>query len=274
MTDQAMALLQKHRDDLAEFKAPFACQWSKIDTVFSNLRLIIKRDSTADSDHLDNLITVRWVQEPSVMDISFGDGRTHSNMDRVESAIQQNEYIAKTAVAKVIGFLDTFIALGGTKTMNSPRNKVSLTSKIFVVHGHDEAMKQSVARTLEKLGLKPIILHEQPDTGKTIIEKVEKHADVGFAVVLLSPDDMGYKKDDGAEKAKPRARQNVILELGYFVGRLGRDKVMALKRGDDLEVPSDLSGVVYTPFDDHDGWKSKLVKELKAAGYKVSADDL
>ena len=140
-------------------------------------------------------------------------------------------------------------------------------------------MKQSVARTLMKLNLEPIILHEQPDSGKTIIEKLERDAISGFAVILLSPDDMGYLKDEvakdkGAKQIKPRARQNVILELGYFIGRLGRDKVMALKKGDDLEVPSELSGVVYTPFDDHGGWKSKLVKELKAAGYKVSADDL
>ena len=135
-------------------------------------------------------------------------------------------------------------------------------------------MKQSVARTLMKLKLEPIILHEQPDSGKTIIEKFERDSDVGFAVILLSPDDMGYKKDDGAKKAKPRARQNVIFELGYFVGKLGRNKVMALKRGDDLEVPSDLSGVVYTPFDDHGAWRLKLVKELKAAGYNADANDL
>ncbi len=147
-------------------------------------------------------------------------------------------------------------------------------AKVFVVHGHDEAMKQSVARTLMKLKLEPIILHEQPDSGKTIIEKFERDSDVGFAVILLSPDDMGYKKDDGAKKAKPRARQNVIFELGYFVGKLGRNKVMALKRGDDLEVPSDLSGVVYTPFDDHGAWRLKLVKELKAAGYNADANDL
>ncbi len=149
------------------------------------------------------------------------------------------------------------------------------SNQIFIVHGHDEAMKQSVARTLMKLKLDPIILHEQPNAGKTIIEKFERDSSlVGFAVVLLSPDDMGYMKDDGAEKAKPRARQNVILELGYFVGRLGRDKVMALKRGDDLEVPSDLSGVVYTPFDSHGAWEMKLLKELKAAWYNVDANHL
>ena len=140
-------------------------------------------------------------------------------------------------------------------------------------------MKHSVARTLEKLKLDSIILYEQPDSGKTIIEKFERDADVGFAVVLLSPDDMGYLRDEAAEDkgvklTKPRARQNVILELGYFIGKLGRSKVMALKKGDDLEVPSDLSGVVYTPFDDHGAWAMKLVNELKAAGYNVDANHL
>ncbi len=162
-------------------------------------------------------------------------------------------------------------AIGNSKQTSKEKLR---SQQIFIVHGHDEAMKQSVARTLENLGLKPIILHEQPDSGKTIIEKFERDADLGFAVVLLSPDDMGYKKDDGVKQSNPRARQNVILELGIFVGKLGRDKVMILKRGDDLEDPSDLRGVVCTPFDSHEGWKLKLVNELKAAGYMVSADDL
>ncbi len=148
------------------------------------------------------------------------------------------------------------------------------SNKIFVVHGHDKEMRLAVKGTLKDLGLKPIILHEQHDGGRTIIEKIEQHGDVGFAVVLLSPDDMGYKKADGAKAAKPRARQNVVLELGYFAGRLGRGKVMALKRGDDLEVPSDYDGVVYTTFDDHEGWQKKLVQELRAAGYNVNANAL
>lgn len=185
--------------------------------------------------------------------------------------------VADRSIHALKGLLDKIIK--SMTELSTPTNESNIkmakaTNRVFIVHGHDEAMQQSVALTLTNLKLAPIILHEQPNSGMTIFEKIERHSDVGFAVILLSPDDMGYKKEVGAEKAQPRARQNVILELGYFVGRLGRDKVMALKRGDDLEVPSDLSGVVYTPFDVHDGWKSKLVKELKAAGYNVSADDL
>lgn len=151
-----------------------------------------------------------------------------------------------------------------------------LSSKVFVVHGHDEEMKQAAARTLERLGLEPIILHEQPDQGRTIIEKFEDYSDVGFAVVLLSPDDMGYSRNESAESAKPRARQNVILELGFFVGKLGRSNVFVLfKNEDNFEIPSDYSGVIYQSYDGGSGaWRFELVQELSAAGYEVDANKL
>lgn len=134
--------------------------------------------------------------------------------------------------------------------------------QIFVVHGHDELVKQSVARFLEKLNLNPVILHEQPNQGKTLIEKLETHsALVDFAVVLLTPDDKGYPANE-PEKIRDRARQNVILELGLFVGILGRGRVCALYKG-DLEIPSDYAGVVYIPLDESDGWKLSLAREIK-----------
>lgn len=141
--------------------------------------------------------------------------------------------------------------------------------KVFLVHGHDQAMESQVARFLEKLKLIPIILHEQANQGKTIIEKFEKHsADVRFAVVLLSPDDVGAVKD-GSPSA--RARQNVILELGYFIGKLGRDRVCALHAG-NVELPSDLLGVLWVPFDP--AWQLTLARELKAAGIEVDLNDI
>ena len=137
--------------------------------------------------------------------------------------------------------------------------------KVFVVHGHDNEVKSEVARFLERIDFQAIVLHEQASGGRTIIEKVEAQGDVGFAVVLLTPDDHGCKVG-GAPRA--RARQNVILELGYFIGRLGRSKVCALKRG-DVETPSDFDGVVYETFDEHGGWRSKLAKELAEAGFTI-----
>lgn len=141
-----------------------------------------------------------------------------------------------------------------------------LSRRVFVVHGHDEGARETVARFLEKIGFEAVILHEQANRGGTVIEKIEANRDVGFAVVLLTPDDLGrsIKEDD----LKPRARQNVLLELGYFIGHLGRDKVCALKRG-DVELPSDYVGVVWEKMDDGGGWKQALGRELDAAGHEI-----
>ncbi|WP_462248364.1 TIR domain-containing protein [Ekhidna sp.] len=146
-------------------------------------------------------------------------------------------------------------------------------SKIFIVHGHNEGMKEGVARFVEKLGFNGIILHEQPNEGKTIIEKFTKYSDVGFAIVLLSADDFGFKKDQASDRAKLRARQNVIMELGYFLGKIGREKVVALHETvKNFEFPSDYSGVLYIPYGDN--WKVDLAKELKAAGFQIDMNKI
>lgn len=142
---------------------------------------------------------------------------------------------------------------------------ISSSKKVFIVHGRDGEAREAVARFLEKIGFEAIILHEQANQGRTVIEKVEAHGDVGFAVVLLTPDDEGCTKGCAPE---PRARQNVLLELGYFIGRLGRNRVCALKRG-KLEIPSDFAGVVWEKMDDGPGWKLALARELNAAGHNV-----
>ena len=140
--------------------------------------------------------------------------------------------------------------------------------KIFVVHGHDNGLKETVARFLTRLQLDPIILHEKPNEGRTIIEKFEKHSEVDFAVVLFSPDDLAYRAGESASSAKHRARQNVVLELGFFMGSLGRNKVAALYAG-DLELPSDYAGVVYVPIDAAGAWKYALAREIRSAGITV-----
>lgn len=150
--------------------------------------------------------------------------------------------------------------------------KISDNKNIFIVHGHDEAMKNDVARTVEKLKLQPIILNEKPNSGMTIIEKIEKYSDVGFAIILLSPCDKGCEVGQ-ENNLKPRARQNVIAELGYFIGKLGRQRTFILKKS-DVEEPSDFSGVVYEAYDSNGGWKMKLVQELSTAGYKINLNDL
>jgi len=149
----------------------------------------------------------------------------------------------------------------------TPATVGDLGRKVFLVHGHDEAARQSVARFLERLNLQPIVLHEQPNRGQTIIEKFERYSDVAFAVVLLTPDDLGSTKLS-TESLRDRARQNVILELGYFLGKLDRGRVCALY-WDDVELPSDYLGVLYVPFDASGGWRLRLAAELKAAGINI-----
>jgi predicted nucleotide-binding protein len=137
--------------------------------------------------------------------------------------------------------------------------------KVFVVHGHDEGIREAVARFLEKIGFEAVILHEKANQGRTVIEKVEAHSDVGFAVVLLTPDDEGCVKGG---TSTPRVRQNVLLELGYFLGKLTRARVCTLKVGDP-EIPSDWRGVIDESFDKGGGWRQTLARELEAAGYEI-----
>ncbi|KAA3616728.1 MAG: hypothetical protein DWQ05_10700 [Calditrichaeota bacterium] len=140
-------------------------------------------------------------------------------------------------------------------------------NKVFIVHGHDDESKEKLARFLGALNLDPIILHEQANEGKTIIEKFETYTEVAFAVVLLTPDDIGgkVKKPD---KVLPRARQNVIFELGFFIGKIGRNRVCALHKG-NVELPSDYHGILYLPMDESGGWKLLLARELKQIGLNI-----
>ena len=151
----------------------------------------------------------------------------------------------------------------------TPRVDVTLnTREVFIIHGRDYGAKNTVARFLEGLGIQPVILAEKPDEGQTIIEKFERYAQVNFAIALFTPDDVGGLEDD---QLRPRTRQNVIFEFGYFIGKYGRDRVRAVVKG-DIEIPSDYSGVLYIPFDDSESWKMKLIGEMKSAGFEIDAN--
>ena len=135
--------------------------------------------------------------------------------------------------------------------------------RIFLVHGHDAEAREQVTIFLEKMGFDVVALDEQHNAGKTVIEKFEDNADVTFALVLLTEDDVGGKH---ADDLRPRPRQNVIFELGFFIGRLKRERVCALRRG-NVELPSDISGMVWLSFDGR--WKRDLANELEKAGYPI-----
>jgi predicted nucleotide-binding protein len=191
-----------------------------------------------------------------------------SNLDEVE-----------ISEINILDFMKGIESIQNSKPTQSLKrqSKESFTTRIksetvFIVHGHDELAKTEVALFIERLGFKPIILHEQSNRGKKIIEKIEANSDVAFGIVLYTPCDIGTVQ--GQENhLKPRARQNVVFEHGYLIGKLGRENVCALMKG-DIEIPSDMSGVVYTPMDSHKGWHLKIAKEMKACGYPVDMNKL
>lgn len=143
--------------------------------------------------------------------------------------------------------------------------------KVFVVYGHDLEMKDSVARFLSLIDLEPVILNELPSMGNTIIEKFENSSGAQVAIILLSPDDQGRSVSE--KKYSHRARQNVILELGFFLGVLGRKHVFSLQKG-NIEIPSDFMGIIPINFDESGAWKLALLMELKQSGLKIDANKL
>lgn len=170
------------------------------------------------------------------------------------------------------GFIEQLEMFAPQKTTGAANVKsVTKTSskKIFIVHGHDDQARSELALIISRLGLEPIILHEQANEGMTVIEKLEKYSEVGYAFIILTPDDVGAKTEQ-KDNLQPRARQNVVFEFGIFVGKLGRNKVCCLYKG-DMELPSDLHGLLYIPFETSVNEKQiDIVKELRAAGYEVN----
>lgn len=148
------------------------------------------------------------------------------------------------------------------------------SAKIFVVHGHDREARDQLELVLRRLGLEPFILQNQDGGGKTIIEALEQniYREAAFGVVLMTPDDFGYSKGEGEAERKPRARQNVVLELGMVMASLGRDRIAILQKG-ALERPSDTDGILRIEFNEHvREIVPKLVQRLQAAGFAIEAN--
>ena len=235
---------------------------SRLDLHLQMTRMKIKNVCGESSDYLKDLSRISFIPPSLTYDDRSDIVFWNSGLSKLENLL--------TTIRQDI------VLTAQSDTPNLPATNIPLSNKVFIVHGHDEAMKQAVARTLEKLELDTIILHEKPNQGRTIIEKFSDYANVRFAVVLLSPDDIGYSVKDGPDKAKTRARQNVILELGFFLGKIGRGHVVALHPQDrNFEFPSDYDGVVYIRYDElSDGWKYELVRELQACGFDADANIL
>lgn len=191
--------------------------------------------------------------------------------------LQNRVNLIKNNINAKIEFLRSMLGISalyknsllGARTIQKENIPLDKT-KIFVVHGHDDVARLEICRFVEKLGFEPIVLHEQPNSGKTIIEKIESYSDVGFGIILYTPCDIG-SKDSINPTFKSRARQNVVFEHGYLIGKIGRNNVTALVK-DDVETPSDISGVVYISMNNN--WKLILANELRSSGYPVDLNKI
>lgn len=163
--------------------------------------------------------------------------------------------------------LQTYLGEMGNQAIKPCINKSIDNKKVFIVHGHNGEIKEKVARLLLQQNIESIILGEQVNAGKTIIEKFEQNSNVGAAICLFTVDDTGKankEKDD-----KPRARQNVVLETGFFMGKLGRERLVIIAEN-GIELPSDMQGVVYI----NNNWEFTMLKELKNMGFDIDMNKL
>lgn len=201
--------------------------------------------------------SIRAEEEDSSIMVIGGPSHTHQ-------AIRKAKDVTDDFIEGAVGYKK---ALATTQSISS-----SGLNKVFIVHGHDASAQNKAARFVEKLGFEAIILHERASSGRTIIEKIEHYSDAGFAIVLYTPDDVGNVKSK-ADNLNVRARQNVVFEHGYLIGKLGRENVSALVYG-HLELPNDISGVVYIDLDEASAWQLQIAKEMKQSGYNIDMNKL
>lgn len=212
---------------------------------------------------LNRLFGPDGIEMSSFLDISFYSPLWDfdaSDAERHKAAVQSCHEGLRQAKAILQTFLDELAGDGPAHGKIQPANY----TRVFIVHGHDGELKQAVARVVERQGIEAVILTEQANQGKTIIEKFEHYSDVGGAICLFTADDIGRANAESSDHS--RARQNVVFETGYFIGKLQRDHVIILA-DNGIEMPSDLSGVVRT---NTGNWQFELLKELNAMGYSVN----
>ena len=228
-----------------------------------NTRIAIENTFVNPSKHLEEFeqsIYMSWVMDERFYEEAYRNGLKRASAI-LESMLEEiDEYWPDSGSERSV-------------PRKPSANEDENTRQVFVVHGRDDGSKSAVARFLENLELEPIILQEQPNQGRTIIEKFEEYAQVRFAVVLCTPDDMGGLATAGSDCLKARPRQNVVLEWGFFLGKIGREHVCALVKA-NVEIPSDYAGVIYIELDDPGAWQMALAQELQNAGFPVDTNRL
>ena len=264
----AIARLQRARSKIAQLrelnrKSPEYIKWCR------NTKIAIKNTFTDSEQHLKEFrqSLIVWTG------VSPFDESERARRQKDQSAyfegLTNADALLESMISEVRDYWDDPNEADKDPLVSETEAGAS-NDKVFVVHGRDIGTKNTVARFLENTGLQPVILAEKPAKGRTIIEKFEQYSRVRFAIVLLTADDVGSLKGDDNDPT-PRPRQNVIFEFGFFVGRLGREGVCALTSG-NVEIPSDYAGVEYIDFDESEGWKRKVLREMKTAGLYIDPE--
>ena len=226
----------------------------------SKIKRFISKVYGSKSEEMKSFDSTMFISSVPLIGGTSAQSNHNYNAKYCRNGLETTKAILKT-------YLDDFDDEIPTETHVENQKQADL-SKIFIVHGHDGELKLSVKSIIEKQEITPIILSEQANKGRTVIEKFEDNSDVGGAICLFTADDLGKAKD--SKEDKPRARQNVVFEAGYFMGKLGRNHVVILSDS-GVELPSDLAGVVYT---NTRNWQVDLLKELKEMGYKIDLNKL
>jgi predicted nucleotide-binding protein len=182
------------------------------------------------------------------------------------------EFISKPEENQIKEYVKYYFDYVSQKEKEMKKDMNSTKKNIFIVHGKDENVNKEVELFIGKFDLNPIILKDQPSGGRTIIEKIESNSNISYGIVIYSPCDVGAEKGQESN-LKPRARQNVVFEHGYLIGKIGRKNVCALITDRGIEIPNDISGVVYVEMYTED-WKNKIAKEIKGAGIEIDLDRL
>ncbi len=231
--------------------------WNEYEFYLKKYNVILK-----DLQTLGFFKELNFIRPVPLSDQSFGSG--FSNQEKAK--------LREIAYNSDILFRKVRLLLSPPASNNRMNDKVR-SNKVFLVHGSDNEMKFDVSKVLETLDLDPIVLHENLDMMKNLIEKIDDYSHVSFAVVLLSSDDLAYSKEKTPDDGKYRANQNVIFELGYFLGRLGNQNVSVIyQKKNDFEIPNDYAGVRWIEY--KMGWYYELVKDLKACNFEVDINKL
>lgn len=207
-----------------------------------------------------------------VTGVSYWPGIVYEETSPSDYANAQRVGVQETIALLKAAKLELEITEGPSSSSNTPADPAREPSeRIFIVHGRDDARKYALSSFLQNLtGTQPVILHQQPNAGQVLIEKFEATAtSAGYSVVLLTADDLGRAKELATDDERPRARQNVVFEMGFFFGLLGRKRVAVLY-DHGVELPSDITGIVYIALDDAGAWKGQLASEISHAGLQIA----